>query len=187
MDRLGRKDAYKQSRNLISRVSLHMLVQSGSGGAHVRSLKANSMGKIFPIRPADGHPRRDSHIVPQDDTQQLIAQSRKLRETNRLLRAELKASITNLRRLAIEVTKHTADVQVLSDSTQDLIAAKLSKKEIDVLRLIANGYATKQIAAMMGITFKTAVSHRTRLMAKLNIHETASLTRYAIRIGLIDP
>jgi DNA-binding CsgD family transcriptional regulator len=39
----------------------------------------------------------------------------------------------------------------------------------------------------LGISIKTAESHRTRIMQKLNIHETASLVRYAIRIGLVSP
>ncbi len=59
----------------------------------------------------------------------------------------------------------------------------LTSREREVLRLIAAGYSTKQIAAELDIAFKTAVTHRTRLMSKLDLHETASLTRYAIRHG----
>jgi DNA-binding NarL/FixJ family response regulator len=45
---------------------------------------------------------------------------------------------------------------------------------------------TRDIASQLGISVKTAESHRTRLMKKLDIHETASLVRYAIRRGLIE-
>ena len=63
----------------------------------------------------------------------------------------------------------------------------LTRREIEVLKMIAEGNSTKQIAGMLGIAFKTVVTHRTRLMAKLDIHEAAGLTRYAIRHGLILP
>jgi len=62
----------------------------------------------------------------------------------------------------------------------------LTKREIDVLKLIATGLSTKEIARSLGITFKTAACHRARIMAKLNIHQVANLTRYAIRNGLAD-
>lgn len=62
----------------------------------------------------------------------------------------------------------------------------LTLREREVLQLIAEGYTTKEVAARLGITVKTAESHRTRLMAKLEIHNTAGLVRYAIRRGLID-
>jgi len=62
----------------------------------------------------------------------------------------------------------------------------LTKREIDVLKLIATGLSTKEIARTLGITFKTAACHRSRIMAKLDIHQVANLTRYAIRHGLVD-
>lgn len=49
------------------------------------------------------------------------------------------------------------------------------------------GKTTKEIAKLLGISVKTAESHRGRIMGKLNIHETAGLVRYAIRRGLIQP
>src|SRR2546426_6227827 len=63
----------------------------------------------------------------------------------------------------------------------------LSPREREVLQLVAEGKTTKKVAAILGISVKTAGSHRTRLMAKLDIHETAGLVRYAIRSGLIQP
>ena len=62
----------------------------------------------------------------------------------------------------------------------------LSKRELQVLQLVAEGKSTKDIAVQLGISVKTAESHRARLMRKLDIHETASLVRYAIRRGLIQ-
>src|SRR6201998_1107615 len=63
----------------------------------------------------------------------------------------------------------------------------LSVRERQVLQLIAEGKSTKDVASLLGISVKTAESHRTRLMQKLDIHETATLVRYAIRRGLIQP
>jgi DNA-binding NarL/FixJ family response regulator len=62
----------------------------------------------------------------------------------------------------------------------------LTLREREVLQLIAEGQRTKQIAARLGISVKTAESHRTRIMKKLDVHDTASLVRYAIRRGLIS-
>lgn len=62
----------------------------------------------------------------------------------------------------------------------------LTTRELQVLKCIAEGNATKEVAAMLGITFKTAACHRYRIMDKLGIHSTASLVRYAIRTGLVS-
>lgn len=63
----------------------------------------------------------------------------------------------------------------------------LTAREREVLQLIAEGQKTKQVAASLGISLKTAESHRTHLMKKLDIHDTAGLVRYAVRRGLIHP
>jgi len=63
----------------------------------------------------------------------------------------------------------------------------LTVRERQVLQLIAEGKSTKDTASLLGISAKTAESHRMRLMRKLNIHETASLVRYAVRRGLVQP
>lgn len=63
----------------------------------------------------------------------------------------------------------------------------LTLRERQVLQLIAEGKSTKDVASLLGVSVKTAESHRTRLMQKLDIHETASLVRYAVRRGLVEP
>jgi DNA-binding NarL/FixJ family response regulator len=68
----------------------------------------------------------------------------------------------------------------------DLPVDPLSSRERQVLQLVAEGKTTKEIAQLLGISVKTAESHRTRIMEKLDIHETASLVRYAIRRGVIQ-
>jgi two-component system response regulator NreC len=67
---------------------------------------------------------------------------------------------------------------------RDAPADPLTSREKQVLQLIAEGKTTKETAADLGISVKTAESHRTRIMQKLDIHETAGLVRYALRLGL---
>jgi DNA-binding NarL/FixJ family response regulator len=72
-------------------------------------------------------------------------------------------------------------------SKTDLPADPLTPRERQVLQLVGEGKSTKEVATLLGVSIKTAESHRTRLMQKLDIHETASLVRYAIRRGLVQP
>ena len=62
----------------------------------------------------------------------------------------------------------------------------LTSREMEVLQLVAEGKANKQIAAELGISIKTVEKHRDHLMHKLDIHDTAGLTRYAISSGIIE-
>ena len=64
--------------------------------------------------------------------------------------------------------------------------AALTSREMEVLQLIAEGSANQQIAAELGIGLKTVEKHREHLMQKLDIHDTAGLTRYAISAGIIE-
>lgn len=61
----------------------------------------------------------------------------------------------------------------------------LSKRERQVLALMVDGKTSKEIAAELGISFKTAVTHRASIMSKMDVHETASVVREAIRRGLV--
>ena len=68
---------------------------------------------------------------------------------------------------------------------RSLSPCPLTSRELQVLTLVADGHSTKETAALLGISYKTADSHRTRIMEKLSVHETASLVRYAIRQGIV--
>ena len=65
-------------------------------------------------------------------------------------------------------------------------AARLTARESEVLQLVAEGSANKQVAAELGISIKTVEKHRQHLMDKLNIHDIAGLTRFAISSGVIE-
>ena len=72
-------------------------------------------------------------------------------------------------------------------SPQAPMEGPLTAREREVLQLVAEGKTTKEIAVLLGVSVKTADAHRTRLMQKLDIHDIAGLTRYAIRQGIIQP
>jgi DNA-binding NarL/FixJ family response regulator len=65
-------------------------------------------------------------------------------------------------------------------------AAELTPREAEVLQLIAEGFANKQIAGELGLSVKTVEKHRQQVMQKLDIHDIASLVRYAVDKGIIE-
>jgi DNA-binding NarL/FixJ family response regulator len=64
---------------------------------------------------------------------------------------------------------------------------ELTERELDVLKLVAEGMTNRQIALELNISIKTVQSHRTNIMEKLDLHDRTELVRYAIRRGLIKP
>jgi DNA-binding NarL/FixJ family response regulator len=64
--------------------------------------------------------------------------------------------------------------------------ARLTSRESEILQLIVEGKANKEAAAELGISTKTVEKHREKISSKLNIHDTAGLTRYAINAGIIE-
>jgi DNA-binding NarL/FixJ family response regulator len=76
--------------------------------------------------------------------------------------------------------------EVTNRGTKKDLLATLSPRQREVLRLIAEGNTTKQIAHLLEISVKTVETHRAQLMERLGIHDVAGLVRYAIIVGLID-
>ena len=64
-------------------------------------------------------------------------------------------------------------------------SSKLTSRQMEVLQLIAEGYASKQIAGLLSLSNKTVEKHRQSLMQKLNCHKVAALTRYAVANGVV--
>ena len=73
------------------------------------------------------------------------------------------------------------------DSEAMRLVFSLTERERQVLVLIAEGKTTREVGTRLGISYKTADSHRSRILEKLGVHETASMVRYAIRAGLLEP
>lgn len=63
---------------------------------------------------------------------------------------------------------------------------KLTERQVQVLRLVAEGHRTRDIAKRLGLSVKTVESHRGEIMKRLGVHDVVSLARYAIRVGLIS-
>jgi DNA-binding NarL/FixJ family response regulator len=114
---------------------------------------------------------------------------------------EIERSKTELEHLRAELLKAGIDLHYTITSRADRIAGTthaedsnrnrhvsdaLTKRETEVLKCIAEGHNTKQVAEILGITHNTVVCHRCRLMEKLGIHSVAGLVRYAIRNGLVQ-
>lgn len=64
---------------------------------------------------------------------------------------------------------------------------QLTERQREILRAVASGLSTKEIAARLSISEKTVTNHRARIMERLGLHDVASLTRYAVSLGLVDP
>ena len=86
---------------------------------------------------------------------------------------------------AIEISDRKRGIFTPDPESVRLVFA-LTERERQVLVLIAQGNSTKETASQLGISYKTADSHRSRILEKLGIHETTSMVRYAIRAGLIE-
>jgi DNA-binding NarL/FixJ family response regulator len=76
---------------------------------------------------------------------------------------------------------------VVANPDASATADFLTDREREILQLIAESHSTKDIAGKLGISLKTVDNHRTNLMRKLNLHDVASLTRYAVDVGIIRP
>jgi DNA-binding NarL/FixJ family response regulator len=70
-------------------------------------------------------------------------------------------------------------------SDPNSFSSRLTARQHEVLQLIAEGHATKEIARRLNISVKTVESHRSQIMERLNIHDIAGLVRYALRLGLV--
>ncbi len=88
-----------------------------------------------------------------------------------------------------QVSKRLRDHYQKPDKMGGLLIKKatgLTSRELEVIQLVAEGHANKQVASGLNISIKTVEKHRQHLMDKLNIHDTAGLTRYAIAQGIIE-
>jgi PAS domain S-box-containing protein len=107
-------------------------------------------------------------------------------EDNGTLRNLEDGSFAGYLGMVTDITDRKRGIFTPDEESVRLVFA-LTERERQVLVLIAEGKSTKEAAAQLGISYKTADSHRSRILEKLGVHETASMVRYAIRAGLIQP
>jgi two-component system response regulator NreC len=81
--------------------------------------------------------------------------------------------------------KRASDEPPSAQSSTDAVTQHLTKRETEILEYIARGYTNRKIADALFLSVRTIDSHRTNLMQKLDIHDTASLVRFAIETGVV--
>jgi DNA-binding NarL/FixJ family response regulator len=99
------------------------------------------------------------------------------------IRAALKGDIY----LSPAVSKQMVDNYMRRLGPDDTLEDPLTARQREILQLIAEGNATKDIAVLLDVSVKTIETHRKQLMDRLGIHDVAGLVRYAIRCGIINP
>jgi len=100
---------------------------------------------------------------------------------------DLVEAIRTVARGSLYVSPGLHDEMLRATAESPLSSDPLTLREREILQLIAEGKSTKEIGKLLGVSFNTVESHRTRIMDKLKIHERAGLVRYAVRRGLIQP
>ena len=98
------------------------------------------------------------------------------------LEVAIKAVASGENYLASELSKQ-AVLKYLKDPSAFL--SELTARQAEVLKMIAGGLATKEIAQRLNISVKTVETHRAQIMDRLDIHDIAGLVRYALRVGLV--
>jgi DNA-binding NarL/FixJ family response regulator len=115
------------------------------------------------------------YLLKQAAVTDLVKAIREIKKGNAVFGPDISKRLMDHYR---ETLRHGVPVRKRSD--------RLTPREMEVLQLVAEGRANKQIAAELGVSIKTVEKHRQQLMDKLGIHEIAGLTRYAISKGIIE-
>ncbi|HEY4491131.1 MAG TPA: response regulator transcription factor, partial [Acidobacteriota bacterium] len=88
--------------------------------------------------------------------------------------------------LSRQVSRHVIDNYVRSVGAETSPLERLTPRQREILRLIAEGRTNKEIAAILNVSIKTVDTHRMLLMQRLDIHDVAGLVRFAIKVGLVS-
>ena len=116
----------------------------------------------------------DGYVLKTDAGRKLVEAIRALLQNQRFFteRVQAVATLSAGRRRGATATQRPA---------------QLTARQREVLQLLTEGKSNKEIGAMLGMTTKTAETHPTQIMAKLNLHSMSALVRYAIRNRIIEP
>jgi two-component system, NarL family, response regulator NreC len=124
----------------------------------------------------------EDHLVLESLRAGVTGYVLKTRASNELVQA-IRAVSKGEMFLTQSISRTIVQAFLNKDEMQDRF---LSDRERQVLQLVAEGKTTKELAIILGISAKTAESHRSNIMDKLDIHDVAGLVRYAIRTGIIQ-
>ena len=109
-----------------------------------------------------------------------------LGRVQRAIALALRAVMLGETYLTPKVSKHVVDGFLREGEDEPGPLQGLTKRQCEILQLIAEGRATKEIAAILNVSIKTVETHRARLMDRLDIHDVPGLVRFAIRAGLVS-
>ena len=137
------------------------------------------------------NPRTKVVLLTQHTEDQVVLESLRAGVTGYVLKtratSELVQALRAVCRGEMYLTQSISRTIVQAFLTKDSLPERpLSDRERQVLQLVAEGKTNKEIAMLLGISVNTVESHRTNLMEKLDIHDTAGLVRYALRNGVIQ-
>ncbi|HEV8184190.1 MAG TPA: response regulator transcription factor [Candidatus Angelobacter sp.] len=137
------------------------------------------------------NPRTKVVLLTQHTEDQMVLESLRAGVTGYVLKTRASSELVHALRAVCRgemyLTQSISRAVVQAFLTKDSLPMRpLSDRERQVLQLVAEGKTTKEIASLLGISVNTAESHRTNLMEKLDIHDTAGLVRYALRNGVIQ-
>jgi DNA-binding NarL/FixJ family response regulator len=99
---------------------------------------------------------------------------------------ELREAIERVRSGGVYFSSETSEL-LRKAAVQPERDEQLTPRQREILRAVAKGLSSKEIAAQLSIAEKTVSNHRARIMERVGVHDIAGLTRYAISLGLIDP
>jgi DNA-binding NarL/FixJ family response regulator len=102
------------------------------------------------------------------------------------LELAIRAAMRGEKFLSSAVSEHVVSVCLNRLDKEQTSLERLTRRQREVLQLVAESHTTKDIAKRLEISTKTAEAYRSELMRALDIHDIASLTRYAIRTGLVS-
>ena len=137
------------------------------------------------------NPRTKVVLLTQHTEDQMVLESLRAGVTGYVLKTKATSELVHALRavcrgemyLTQSISRAVVQAFLMKDSLPE---RPLSDRERQVLQLVAEGKTNKEIASLLGISVNTAESHRTNLMEKLDIHDTAGLVRYALRNGVIQ-
>jgi len=137
------------------------------------------------------NPRTKVVLLTQHTEDQMVLESLRAGVTGYVLKTRASSELVHALRAVCRgemyLTQSISRAVVQAFLTKDSLPMRpLSDRERQVLQLVAEGKTNKEIASLLGISVNTAESHRTNLMEKLDIHDTAGLVRYALRNGVIQ-
>jgi DNA-binding NarL/FixJ family response regulator len=135
-------------------------------------------------------------IVTMYDADDVLREATEAGANGYVLKAEAGRTLVNAARAILERSGSVSDrlnddgphgVAGDAEPARQPRARELTSREREVLQLLVEGRGNKEIGSALGITTKTAETHRARIMAKLELHSMSELVRYAIRNRIIEP